>query len=232
MKLFVKTQGKVIGPLEWERILLAEDKGRFSPDTLVTEDKVNWMTIDAFRNNLSRPAGNNQGGNDAPGYYQPQGNEPPMVPQLPYAYNLRVDSSGSQSRNMLFFGSMVALLIVVFTLIAVVVGICLRNPQGNYEAIEKHINLWMQASQSESRDVTLYASGTDFLISPTSWKIVSPKSDFDSNEKSYHVKVLVDSANKDGSPIRATWDFTIERDKKRPTGYCITHIDHVSNKKE
>ena len=225
MKLFVKTQGKVIGPLEWERILLAEDKGRFSPDVLVSEDKINWMTIGEVRQSISRSTGYNQGEGNAAGYYQPVGNMDSMMPQGPYGKDIGTGNGrSSDSRNLLFIGGMVTLLVIVFVLIAVVVGICLKQPHGNYDAIAKHIDLWMQACQTNTRDITIYASNDLFLYSPMNWKIVSPKSDFDGKKNRYHVKVLVDSATKEGTPVRTIWDFTIERDTKRPTGYCITQM--------
>ena len=45
MKLYVKTQGRVIGPLDWERIRLLCEKGRLSKDVDVSEDNVNWFSI-------------------------------------------------------------------------------------------------------------------------------------------------------------------------------------------
>lgn len=124
MKLFVKTHGKVIGPLEWERILLAEEKGRFSPDVLVSEDKVNWVTIGVVKQNLSTPTGYTQYSNSA-GYNQPQVNIGSIKPLPIYPNEFGDNDREKRSKNLLFIVGMVALVVFVFILIAVVVGICL-----------------------------------------------------------------------------------------------------------
>ncbi|MCR4575219.1 MAG: hypothetical protein K5787_15780 [Lentisphaeria bacterium] len=46
MKLYIKNNGKILGPLDWDRILALHDKGRFSSDATVSEDKANWLTIE------------------------------------------------------------------------------------------------------------------------------------------------------------------------------------------
>ena len=46
MKLYVKNQGRIVGPLEWERIRAMYEKGRLSSDVTLSEDKVNWMSFD------------------------------------------------------------------------------------------------------------------------------------------------------------------------------------------
>lgn len=46
MKLYIKNNGKILGPLDWDRILALHDKGRFSSDVTVSEDKNNWLTVE------------------------------------------------------------------------------------------------------------------------------------------------------------------------------------------
>ena len=49
MKLYVKTQGRIVGPLDWERILVLHENGRLSVDITVSEDKVTWLTIEQVK---------------------------------------------------------------------------------------------------------------------------------------------------------------------------------------
>ncbi len=49
MKLYVKTQGKTVGPLDWDRILVLHENGRLSVDATVSEDKVTWLTIEQVK---------------------------------------------------------------------------------------------------------------------------------------------------------------------------------------
>ena len=46
MKLYIKNNGKILGPLDWDRILTLQKNGRFSSDVTVSEDKNNWLTIE------------------------------------------------------------------------------------------------------------------------------------------------------------------------------------------
>ena len=49
MKLYVKTQGKTVGPLDWDRILTLHANGRLSIDATVSEDKTTWLTIEQVK---------------------------------------------------------------------------------------------------------------------------------------------------------------------------------------
>ena len=49
MKLYVKTQGRIVGPLDWDRILALHENGRLSVDATVSEDKVTWLTIEQVK---------------------------------------------------------------------------------------------------------------------------------------------------------------------------------------
>ena len=46
MKLYIKNNGKILGPLDWDRILTLHKNGRLSSDVTVSEDKNNWLTIE------------------------------------------------------------------------------------------------------------------------------------------------------------------------------------------
>ena len=48
MKLYVKVQGRVMGPVEASRVLAMIERGRLSADATVSDDKVNWIPIDEF----------------------------------------------------------------------------------------------------------------------------------------------------------------------------------------
>ena len=54
MKLFIKIQGKILGPLEWEKILKTADKGRLAADVMVSDDQVNWLSIEETRKLLKQ----------------------------------------------------------------------------------------------------------------------------------------------------------------------------------
>ena len=49
MKLYVKTQGKTVGPLDWDRILALHGNGRLAVDATVSEDKITWLTIEQVK---------------------------------------------------------------------------------------------------------------------------------------------------------------------------------------
>ncbi len=49
MKLYIKNNGKILGPLDWDRILTLQKNGRFSSDVTVSEDKNNWLTIEQVK---------------------------------------------------------------------------------------------------------------------------------------------------------------------------------------
>ena len=49
MKLYIKNNGKILGPLDWDRILTLYKEGRFSNDVTVSEDKNNWLTIEQVK---------------------------------------------------------------------------------------------------------------------------------------------------------------------------------------
>ena len=49
MKLYIKNKGKILGPLDWDRVLAFHDKGRFSSDTTVSKDKANWLPIEQVK---------------------------------------------------------------------------------------------------------------------------------------------------------------------------------------
>ncbi len=47
-KLYVKVQGRVMGPVDAGRVLAMMERGRLSADATVSDDKVNWISVDEF----------------------------------------------------------------------------------------------------------------------------------------------------------------------------------------
>ena len=45
MRMYVKINGKVVGPLEWEKILRSAELGRLGEKTTVSDDKILWLSI-------------------------------------------------------------------------------------------------------------------------------------------------------------------------------------------
>ncbi|MBR2770421.1 MAG: hypothetical protein IKP00_04155 [Victivallales bacterium] len=54
MKLFIKTQGRILGPMKWERILKTADRGCLAPDATVSDNQVNWLNVDEARKLLEK----------------------------------------------------------------------------------------------------------------------------------------------------------------------------------
>ena len=57
MKLYVKTQGKTVGPLDWDRIQVLHGNGRLSVDATVSEDKITWLTIEQVKQLVNKGSG-------------------------------------------------------------------------------------------------------------------------------------------------------------------------------
>lgn len=120
MKLFVNTQGRVMGPVDVERILTMAEKGRLSPDATVSEDRMNWIPISELKSLIqqaneesavkakiqlakeenpvvqySAPQGYNQGAS----YGAPQGYNQGAPYGAPQAYNQGAPYGAPQAYN-------------------------------------------------------------------------------------------------------------------------------------
>ena len=119
---------------------------------------------------------------------------------------------------------------IIVAIIAIVIavggvgGVFYYLNQNVYRDVSKHIDLWLKAVQN-GEDVSAYATDLDIPFSPVSWNIITDKSEFKANKEKYEVKLLMESSNKGGIPIRATWTLFIRRDKNRKTGYVITYVN-------
>ena len=290
MKLFVNYQGKILGPLDWEKILFAAKKGRFAEDVTVSDDRVNWISIDDARKlfeksktverkepaliapssqhqgmqafSLGTPKGGYPGGTqggthgDYPGGAQggypggAQGGYPggaqggyPDGAQGGYPGGAQSGYQGMQQMNGMWNGvpnnaagsyrqsvlPAVSAGIIIAIIIAVIViggigGFYFFMNRSVYSDVSKHIDLWLKAVQNGD-GVSAYATDFDIPYSPVSWKIITDKSEFKAGKETYEVKLLMESSNKDGIPIRATWTLVIRRDKNRKTGFVITYVN-------
>ena len=94
MKLYVKTNGKILGPLDFDKILLAVEKGRFSEDTTVSDDRVNWLSMEDARSLLEeRPL------RESTAPAQPQGSETQNHPTLRLRENTAPEQSSANGSS-------------------------------------------------------------------------------------------------------------------------------------
>ncbi len=304
MKLYVKNQGKILGPLEWDKILFAVENGRLGKDVTVSDDRVNWLSMDDTRKLLEKSKSIEQKGLEptaqssqirlnspitpqagSPGSPQagypgsPQAGYPgnpqagyPGGPQAGYPGSPQAGYPGSpqagypggpqagypggpqagypggpqgmEQMNGVWNNrasinstdvyrqtpSQTISLGIIISIIAIIVAvggvgsIFYYMNRNVYTDISRHIDLWLKAVQNDE-DVSAYASDLDIPFSPVRWKIVTDKSEFKANKEKYDVKLLMESSNKGGYPIRATWTLVIRRDKNRKTGYVITYVN-------
>ncbi|SFJ02037.1 GYF domain-containing protein [Planctomicrobium piriforme] len=50
---FLKSAGKILGPLTWEQIGSLQARGRLKPDQQLSQDKKQWLPVDEFLNQLA-----------------------------------------------------------------------------------------------------------------------------------------------------------------------------------
>ena len=313
MKLYVNNQGKILGPLDWEKILFAAKKGRFAEDVTVSDNRVNWLPFDDARKLIEESKSLEQknpvlgkplllhttsqdcfsasqqtdsSGTPQPGYpgapqpsypgapqpgypNGPQGGYPgapqagypgapqagypgaplagypgapqpgypgaplagyPGAPQANGTWNGVPGNAANGSRQPPLQSSSLGMVIAVIAIIAVFVAVggvgsvYYYLNRSAYNDISKHIDLWLKAVQNGD-GVSAYATDLDIPYSPVSWKIITDKSEFKASKETYEVKLLMESSNKGGIPIRATWTLIIRKDKNRKTGYVITYVN-------
>ena len=318
MKLYVNNQGKILGPLDWEKILFAAKKGRFAEDVTVSDDRVNWLSFDDARklieesksleqknpvlgkpfhlrttsqDFLSASQQTDSSGTQQPGYPgapqpgypgapqagypgapqtgypgapqtgypgapqtgypgapqagypgAPQAGYPgvqqpgypgapqtgyPGAPQANGTWNGVLGTATNGSRQPSSQSSSLGVFIAIIAFFVAVGGVgsvYYYLNRSAYNDISKHIDLWLKAVQNGD-GVSAYATDLDIPYSPVSWKIITDKSEFKASKETYEVKLLMESSNKGGIPIRATWTLIIRKDKNRKTGYVITYVD-------
>ena len=86
MKMYVKNNGKILGPLEWSKITLAYEKGRLGTDALVSDDRNQWISIEEAQTLIEKRARKNDNeieqANNAP-----EQNTRMLQTSLPNAYD-------------------------------------------------------------------------------------------------------------------------------------------------
>ena len=138
MKLYVRNQNKIIGPLDWSRIEMLLNTGKLPQDAQFSEDKLTWLSASDIKQLIqgkSESAASQEKirlvkPEPSSGSYQPE--YPPMPPQAPMqqqaymqqpGYQRNEQASPQKSSNAVVIGCGVAAAVVLLLIIAV--GGCL-----------------------------------------------------------------------------------------------------------